>query len=191
MKSKVLDIGDGRYTIFKNGEILCKRNSKRSYGFFRKKEISKKGYWVVHFKVNHKRIVRQMHRLLACAFIPNPENKPTVNHKDGNKLNNELSNLEWATHKENNWHSRYVLKNNHNTEQQREAARKVMRVIGKNQGEANRKLSYSDAINLINDRLELKMRTVDLSKKYDLSKSSVLRILRGESYNINTSTFPN
>lgn len=34
MKSKVLDIGEGRYTIFENGEILCKRNSKRSYGFF-------------------------------------------------------------------------------------------------------------------------------------------------------------
>lgn len=52
-----------------------------------------------------------IHRLVARAFLPNPDNKPTVNHKNLDKLDNRLDNLEWATHKENIDHARDIYGN--------------------------------------------------------------------------------
>jgi hypothetical protein len=59
------------------------------------------GYYYISLRINNKRINCSIHTLVLIAFVPNPENKRTGNHKDGNKLNNYLSNLEWATDKEN------------------------------------------------------------------------------------------
>jgi hypothetical protein len=59
-----------------------------------------RGYLRLELSKNGIKIHRSIHQLVTEAFIPNPLNKPTVNHKDGNKLNNFVWNLEWATHKE-------------------------------------------------------------------------------------------
>lgn len=63
------------------------------------------GYLVVNLRKNHTSRVVPVHVLVARAFIPNPDNMPTVNHKDGNKLNNNVSNLEWVSYSENNVHA--------------------------------------------------------------------------------------
>lgn len=63
------------------------------------------GYYCMYFSNNNKRSSVRVHRIIAKAFIPNPDNKKTVNHIDGNKLNNNIDNLEWCTQKENVRHA--------------------------------------------------------------------------------------
>lgn len=58
----------------------------------------------------YKTSYQRVHRMVAKAFIPNPENKPEVNHKDGNRANNCVENLEWVSKSENEQHSRKILK---------------------------------------------------------------------------------
>ena len=67
------------------------------------------GYKICQLMKNGKRRVISTHRLVAIAFIPNPDNKKQVNHKDGNKYNNHYSNLEWCTNSENQLHKFRVL----------------------------------------------------------------------------------
>ena len=68
------------------------------------RSANKGGYCVVGLSLNSKIKTCQVHRLVALAFIPNPENKAHVNHKDKNGLNNRVENLEWNTPLENNIH---------------------------------------------------------------------------------------
>ena len=66
------------------------------------------GYQLV--PLGHNNQSRRVHQLIAKTFIPNPDNKPMVNHIDGNVKNNRVDNLEWCTNKENQVHARDVLK---------------------------------------------------------------------------------
>jgi hypothetical protein len=87
----------------KSGTIIKKRSFKKSKKL--KTHINDVGYYTTDFQVNGIKQTVCIHRLIAEAFIPNPENKPTVNHKDGIKTNNYIDNLEWATYSENNQHA--------------------------------------------------------------------------------------
>ena len=63
------------------------------------------GYRAVELCINNNRYTVRVHQLVALAFIPNPENKPEVNHKDRNRSNNNVENLEWVTQSENIAHA--------------------------------------------------------------------------------------
>lgn len=88
------------HTIDENGTIT---NTKTNH--IKSTWIGANGYLHVDIQENGKATKYALHRLLALAFIPNPEEKRTVNHIDGDKLNNALSNLEWATDSENIKHA--------------------------------------------------------------------------------------
>jgi hypothetical protein len=91
------------FAITEDGEIWSKRTNK-----FLKKVKSKTGYWTIPTKIggrNGKYKTFKVHRAVAEAYIPNPNDKPFINHKDGNKLNNSVDNLEWCTASENSIHA--------------------------------------------------------------------------------------
>lgn len=93
--------GFSNYEISEEGQV---RNKKTQY--ILKGRPSKSGYYQVSIKedTNNKFKNQYIHRLVAQYFIENPENKREVNHKDGNKLNNNVNNLEWVTSSENQKH---------------------------------------------------------------------------------------
>ena len=70
-----------------------------------KTQTDKKGYHRVRVTIEREKLSYKVHREIAKAFIPNPSNLPQVNHKDGNKDNNAVDNLEWVTNKENAHHA--------------------------------------------------------------------------------------
>ncbi len=93
---------NGEYYISNHGQVKSLRFGK---GKIMKPYLTTKGYFRIGILVNGKQKMYKIHRLVANAFIENPCNKSTVNHKDGDKTNNHMNNLEWATQKENLQHA--------------------------------------------------------------------------------------
>ena len=94
MAPRKLTIDD--YEITRDGKVINKQT-----GHTLAPQPNGKGY----LRVSIGKKLMFIHRLVAEKYIPNPENKPQVNHKDGNKLNNCVDNLEWVTNQENRNHA--------------------------------------------------------------------------------------
>jgi hypothetical protein len=89
-----------RYEISRDGVIRNRKNKKLKAQY-----IGSTGYYMVSFSYFNKSKPQRVHRLLAKTFIPNPNNLPEINHKNGNKLDYSLENLEWVNRTENVRHA--------------------------------------------------------------------------------------
>lgn len=100
-KFKDIEGYEGLYQITSWGRVYSLIANK-----FMKTELTDKGYLRVKLRKNKKAKNHKVHRLVASAFIPNMKNLPQVNHKDGNKQNNSVTNLEWITDSDNKQHAK-------------------------------------------------------------------------------------
>ena len=183
---------EGKYAITRDGKVWSypkNRNSKK--GIWLKPQLvisnsnrtkTHKHYSVGLYK-NGKRKSLQIHRLIAQAYIPNPENKPDINHKDGNPLNNEVNNLEWCTKSENIQHAI----NNGLIDNFTDKCKKVRSENGKKMGAINSKkfrslFSMETANKIRKIYAETKISFTKLAEKFDCSDKTIANIVNNKTY---------
>lgn len=171
---------EGLYEISNTGEVKSIYYNKKPK--ILKKSMTTTGYYKVGLWKNKRKKSLRVHKLVAKAFIPNPENKPNINHIDGNPLNNHRGNLEWCTQQENVIHAIkiglkqkfYIPKSK--LKQLYINERKSMKEIGDMYGVSN---------TVIADRLkeyDIEIRTISQAKnEYGLTKEIILSELKNKS----------
>lgn len=127
-------------------------------GFYLKVDIAKGYERVTLFKNNNRKRV-MVHRLVAQHFVDNPKNKPEVNHIDGNKRNNKLTNLEWVTSSENQLHA--------------------FKTGLQKPTKSNKRLEYSDVCR-IREMLDEGMKQTKIAKIFDVYPSTISSIKTGK-----------
>lgn len=146
------------YIIYSDGRVYSNKTDR----FLKQTERNK----YLFVSLNGKTL--RIHRLVAQAFIPNPERKPQVNHKDGNTRNNHVDNLEWATSQENVRHSwKNGLSEN-------------SRLSGENSPFS--KLSLKQVKEIKKKYIRKEYGSGVLAKEYGVSNMAILRIIRGETW---------
>lgn len=118
--------------------------------------IGPHGYMFAHLRKDKKARTIPVHRIIAIAFIPNPEGKPCVNHIDADKTNFHISNLEWVTYKENLHHALKLSKG------------------------GNSKLTVEQVIEIRNS----KEKNVHLAKKYNVVVETISHIKNNKTWNV-------
>lgn len=153
----------------KSNDFILKTPTGQSWvrkGKILKPYKSKKGYLLCDLRIGGKRKIIPVHRMVALAFIPNIQNKPQINHKDGNKENNNVDNLEWCTNSENQLHA---FKNG---------------LQKGNFSHHNSKLTLEQVLYIKNNCVvgSKKNGMQTMAKKFNISTSSVKQIMLGKSY---------
>jgi len=189
---KDIDGYEGLYAVTKNGNIWSypKPCSSRSGKFLKQQVyVNKKNRNIPHRQLlvglwkNKKRKMCQVHRLVAKTFILNPENKPDINHLDGNSLNNNVENLEWCTKSEN---IRHAIKNGL-IDNFTEKCKRIRSENGKKMGAINGKkfrrlfsMKTANEIRTIYRQEKTSFR--QLAIKYNCSSRTIGNIIKNSSY---------
>lgn len=155
---KVID-GFEDYAVNRLGDVLSTKKYGGNYRILKQNKDRKYGYKYVTLMKDKKAVTKKIHRLVAEAFIPKPDGKKIINHKDGNKSNNRCDNLEWVTHSENTNHS-YA---------------NGLQPVGENHAQAK----FSDAeISKVFELRKQGLTQVEIGKSLGMSQSHVSAVLR-------------
>jgi len=157
---------EGKYEVSNLGRVKSlKRSVTDSMGriksfdeSFKLPTLASTGYLIVSLRDKSKRKSDSIHRLVALAFIPNPENKPEVNHINGDKKDNRVDNLEWVTRSENFLHA-------------------YRTGLNKGRGGVGNKLTSEDVSDIRAKYTPFKYTQSKLAKEYGVTQSVISRII--------------